>query len=249
VSKKLERLEWDFSKKSCPDEELGACLDWEYLREIISFDAEVAQRIVHQFIPIELHCPGAPIGRLVEWPDDPEMEARRADFETLRDLSKYFPRYPYLTLPADYRSRLLALRPSRVGYHVTERILETRQGEPVPYVWSDEMAGRFEVVSIGIDWTLSTTAITDRIQEIIEARRGDRTAEDPRGTAANKRVRDRLYRLGARRIWKSFAGDHGKILRSEYADLYSDQTGWMHAVDKAGKDIEAFRELLEKPGF
>jgi hypothetical protein len=98
VGRRLERLEWDF--ETCPGEELGACLDWEYLREIVLLDPEIAQRILHVFIPVELHVPGS-VWRRVDGVDDP-------DFETVKDLSKYFPRHPYLSLPEEYRSRLLS---------------------------------------------------------------------------------------------------------------------------------------------
>jgi hypothetical protein len=127
-----------------------------------------------------------------------------------------------------------------------EPILEVTAGEVVPHVWSDETAGRFEVVSLGIDWKLSPGKIIKRFREILSARRGERKPVPSRGTAVTKRDRDRLNMLGARRIWKSFAGDHGQISRSDYADRYSDQSAWLHAVDKSGKDIEAFRELLKK---
>jgi hypothetical protein len=242
MDKDLDRSEWNF--KSCPDEELTACLNWEYLRQIIRLDPDVVKRILHPFIPIEMHCPGAK-PRLVEWDDDPEMEARRADFETQRDLSKYFPERPYLTLPADYRARLLALQTSRVGYHVGERILEIKSGDTVPHIWSDEPAGRFEVVSIGIDWALTPTALMGRIKEIIEARRGDRKANDPKGTALNKFIRDRLKRLGALRVWRHWAANFGEVQHSNAKGLYRTRQAWIKHTGQAADDVRLFGEALE----
>jgi hypothetical protein len=238
MDKDLERSEWDFSAcKKLSASELTACLDWEYLRQIVLFDPEIATRIWHRFLPIELHCPGA-IHKRVEGVEDP-------DFETDRDLSRYFPERPYLTLPTDYRFRLLALRRSRFGYHVGERILETKSGEPVPHVWSEERAGRFEVVSIGIDWDLTPTAIAARVKEIIRARRGERKAVDPKGTAPKKLMRDRLHRLGALRVWKHWAGNFGEIQHTPAKALYRSRQAWIKHTGAAADDVRHFQEELE----
>jgi hypothetical protein len=238
MDKDIERSEWDFSgSKKLTAPELTACLDWEYLRQIVLFDSEIATRIWHRFLPIELHCPGT-IHRRVDGVDDP-------DFETDRDLSKYFPECPYLTLPAGYRSRLLALRRSRVGYHVGERILETKSGEPVPHIWSDETAGRFEVVSIGIDWSLTDTLISKSFLKIIKARRGERRADDPKGTSPKKLISDRLKRLGALRVWKHWSGNFSEIQHSNAKGLYRSRQAWIKHTGDAAEDVMHFREELE----
>jgi hypothetical protein len=176
------------------------------------------------------------------------MEARRANFETQKTLSKYFPERPYLTLPAAYRSRLLALQPSRVGYHVGERILETRPSKPVPHIWSDENAGRFEVVSIGIDWSLTDTLISKSFLKIIKARRGEREADDPKGTSPKKLISDRLKRLGALRVWKHWSGNFSEIQHSNGKGLYRSRQAWIKHTGDAAEDVAHFREKLEN-GF
>jgi hypothetical protein len=242
MDKDLERSEWDFS--SCRKRELNNCLNWEYLRQIIRSDPEIAQRIVHPFLPLELHRPGA-TASLIEWQDDPEMETRRANFQTQKDLAKYFPERPYLRLPPDYRSRLLAIKPSKIGYRLPERILEIKPRELVPHIWSDDSPGRFEVLSLGIDWSLADDAIIDSFRKIIRARRGKRKPDYRRGTAPHKLMRDRLKRLGALRVWRHWAANFSEIQHGNARGLYRTRQAWIKQTGLAADDVRHFREQLE----
>jgi hypothetical protein len=246
MDKELERSEWDFSRcKTLTDPELNACLSWEYLREIVRFDPDIAKRIVHPFLPIEMHSPGAKPRQHIEWSDDPETESRRADFETQQQLSRYFPETPYLKLPQEYRARLLKLSPSFLGFTIREHILEIKPGDLMPHKWTDTIMDRLEVVSLGIDWTMAPDALIASFRQIIEARRGERKAKPKRGTAPGKLMRDRLKRLGALRTWKHWAANYGEIQHSHARDLYQSRQAWIKQTGLAADDVRRFREELE----
>ncbi len=226
MAKPLDRMEWDFS--ACPESELGACFNWEYLREILRLDPELAPQLLHPFIPHKLSAPGQTF----------RYSSDRRQW-LCESLDERFPRDPYLILPHDLRDALQDLG-SSVVYRIPVTDLHIKPPDPMPHTWGDKIgAGEAQILSLAINWNLSQDAIKKHFAEIIKTHPRPVTPRNRRGVGGPHALREKLKFLGARRIWKRAAGD--PITARSEAALYDAQSAWEKASAKAGKVLEQFR--------